>query len=84
MPPREIHCEFTRRKYGVTGEPFHKWIDELWKKLGPRHRQYRHYYNDWIPQRFIDMYGLDLARKIIRSHIWLDDNWDWYKYKFYQ
>jgi hypothetical protein len=84
LPRRKIHCEFTKRRYRVTGESLHKWIDKPWRKLGIKHRMLRHDYEDWIPQRFVDEYGLPLAKSILRSHIWLDENWSWYKYEFYR
>lgn len=82
MPKRKIHCEFTLRKYGVTGEDIHYWIDEPSRDLGVVHRILRHNYYDWIPQRFVYKYGLDLALDIMRSHIWLDENWRWYQHYF--
>jgi hypothetical protein len=57
-------------------------MDEPWNELGVIHRLLRHDYDDWIPQRFVNEYGLKLAKDVMRSHIWLDRNWKWYQYRF--
>jgi len=75
MPDREIHCEFTERRYGMTGEDIHQWIDAPARDLGVLHRQLRHEYDEWVPTKFVRKYGVHLAKAIMRSHIWLDNNW---------
>ena len=67
------------RARGVDGGDIHTWIDAPWRDLEVLHRRLRHDYDDWIPQRFVVRYGLHLAKAIMRSHIWLDKNWHWYK-----
>ena len=79
MPNNKIHRIFTRRKYGVDGGDIHRWMDEPSQYLGPAHRILRHEYSLWIPNVFIEKFGLSLAQAIVRSHIWLDENWHWLK-----
>jgi hypothetical protein len=82
MPTRKIHCEFTVREYGVTGEDIHKWMDAPARNLGISHRRLRHSYDEWVPKKFVRKYELWLAKAIMRSHIWLDNNWKWLKNRF--
>jgi hypothetical protein len=81
MPPNRIHGIFTSLRYGVSGKDLHTWIDRPSEIFGKEHRIYRHDYSMWIPQKFVNRYGLKLARAIVRSHIWLDKNWHWLKDK---
>ena len=81
MPENKIHRWFTNRRYRVDGGDIHKWMDEPAQRFGIEHRQYRHDPLMWIPEPFERKYGLDLARAIVRSHIWLDNNWNRYKEK---
>jgi hypothetical protein len=48
-------------------------MDAPSKIFGTDHRQYRHDAMMWIPEYFAQKYGLDIARAIVRSHIWLDE-----------
>ncbi|MGA2137533.1 MAG: hypothetical protein ABSH14_01600 [Verrucomicrobiia bacterium] len=43
MPSFETHCEETRRVLGGDFADVHKWMDELFAKVGPRHRRHRHH-----------------------------------------
>jgi hypothetical protein len=52
-------------------------MDEPSRDMGAIHRMLRHDYDDWIPQQFVDRYGLWMAKAIMRSHIYLDENWYW-------
>jgi hypothetical protein len=58
-------------------------MDELSKTFEIEHRYFRHDPMMWIPEHFVQKYGLPLSRAIVRSHIWLDKNWNWYKEKIF-
>ena len=47
-------------------------MDELWWIHGEDHRKYRHDTWMWIPDMFVNKYGLELARLIVWTHIELD------------
>jgi hypothetical protein len=59
----------------MTGEDIHQWIDAPARDLGVLHRKLRHEYDEWVPTKFVRKYGVHLAKAIMRSHIWLDNNW---------
>jgi len=73
MPSLTEHCMFTEKRYGVTGESIHKWMDEPVIVQGPTHRKFRHDPNQKIPQYLIEEYGSTLARDIMLDHI-LEDS----------
>jgi hypothetical protein len=43
MPSFETHCEECRRKLGDDFPDVNRWMDELFKVHGPRHRFLRHH-----------------------------------------
>lgn len=72
MPNVTEHSESCYRKYGVSGEDIHHWMDETVTLAGSGHRSSRHSLKQKIPQLFIEKYGEDLARYIMEDHILLD------------
>jgi hypothetical protein len=45
-------------------------MDEPWRDLGIIHRLLRHDYDDWIPQIFVDEYGLTQAKAFARARMY--------------
>lgn len=43
MPSFEKHCEDCIKELGEPFPHVHLWLDELFKKLGPKHRDVRHH-----------------------------------------
>lgn len=43
MPKFEKHCSDCVRELGEPFEEVHLWLDELFSKLGPKHRDARHH-----------------------------------------
>ena len=72
MPGNKNHRKYTNRILSVSGWDIHRWMDELWWKHGENHRKYRHDPWIWIPDRFVDKYGLEMSRLIVWTHIELD------------
>lgn len=71
MPSNEEHSESTFIKFGQRASDLHRWMDELWKTHGQRHRRYRHNLNQ-PPEWAIDLYGRELTQNIMRDHVELD------------
>lgn len=71
MPLNAEHALHTLKRYGVTGEDIHKWMDEPSRVIG-NHRKFRHDPEQQIPKIFLKKYGDELARNIILDHIFLD------------
>ena len=72
MPINEMHSDYTFQMYGVKASDLHRWMDEPWEIHGKSHRQTRHNAN-FIPKKFIDKYGKELAQVIMEDHILLDN-----------
>jgi len=74
MPGVTEHSRITKKRYGVSGENVHRWMDEPQKLFGSNHRTVRHGIEQEIPSIFVDEYGEELARNIMIDHILLDND----------
>ena len=65
------HSRHTLKRYGVTGESIHRWMDEP-SQIDGEHRRFRHEVNTEIPREYIKEFGEELSRNILLDHIDLD------------
>ena len=66
MASREQHCEDCRKALGNDFDYVHQWLDELFPRLGPKHRSARHHQGGVEQVR--NMWG-DKAAEAAEIHI---------------
>jgi hypothetical protein len=74
MPNNEEHCLHSLKRYNVSGNDIHAWIDEPSRLYGTSHRKVRHGLEDLkiAIKIFGEKYGDDVVRNIYLDHIFLD------------
>jgi len=74
MTRHEEHCQHTLKRYGITGDDIHKWMDEPSQISGASHRQFRHDL-DSLPiaiDVFGKKYGAEMVENIFLDHLKAD------------